>query len=235
MKIGIFTDSHINSISDSNDFKMLEIAFENFSKSNVDAVICLGDLIDECPNIESAKNCLNQIKLLINKYNFLFFLAPGNHDCIQLGKKEFYDILGVTSAPYSYVIDGKKIIFLDANYSNDNKRFDEIDFDWQDTNIPDWQIEFLCKELDEFDGECIIAVHECLDPEFEINKPYNLNYNIKQSKKIRKIFDDSGKVKLVLCGHYHFENENIVNGISYKTFAGLCENNCKNRFVILEI
>ena len=45
---------------------------------------------------------------------------------------------------------------------------------------------------------------------------------------------ESGKVCMVLQGHYHKGNENIINNIPYITLPAMCEGE-ENSFLILEL
>ena len=46
---------------------------------------------------------------------------------------------------------------------------------------------------------------------------------MKNAAEVRKILEESGRVHLVLQGHYHPGAEHEHNGIRYTTFPAMCE------------
>ena len=57
---------------------------------------------------------------------------------------------------------------------------------------------------------------------------------IRNASEVRELPEASGKVKLVLRGHYHPGAEAVVSGIPYLTVSALCEGEAIP-FRILEI
>ncbi|MBQ3095282.1 MAG: hypothetical protein IJC53_02445 [Clostridia bacterium] len=46
---------------------------------------------------------------------------------------------------------------------------------------------------------------------------------MKNAAEVREILEQSGRVHLVLQGHYHPGTENTHNGIRYTAFPAMCE------------
>ena len=113
--------------------------------------------------------------------------------------------------------DTKTFIFLDANYRSDGRRFDVAGVEWTDSNLPHEQCSFLKTALENRDDTCIVCIHENLDPFVETH------HIVKNAEEIRKIIQESGKVQLVLQGHYHIGAEHTIDGIPYVTLPAMCE------------
>ena len=235
MKIGIFADSHYcncevrcNTRRPSLSLGKIHEAMEAFYREKVDCVICMGDLTDTEDNHEDELNRLREIKRVIFSYDVPFYLVPGNHDYSSFSGDELKNELGISLPPYSLSKEDKKWILLDANFRSSMIRYDVAGTEWTDSNLPPEQVEFLKKELETADKECVIFIHENLDNQVQIN------HIVKNADKIRAILENSKKVHLVLQGHYHPGAEHIINGIRYRTFPAMCEGE-KNSYFILTI
>ena len=112
---------------------------------------------------------------------------------------------------------GTVLIFLDANYRSDGRRYDVSGVEWTDSNLTETQCEFLKNELKDADENCIVCIHENLDPFIE------RRHIVKNAEEIRETIRESGKVKLVLQGHYHPGAERTVDGVPYLTIPAMCE------------
>ncbi|MBR7099224.1 MAG: metallophosphoesterase, partial [Clostridia bacterium] len=189
-----------------------------FAKERVDACICLGDLTDHAP--DDTKNdvvsCFFEALNLIRSYRIPFYLIPGNHDYIMMTGDELL-VAEIQTLPYAISIGGYRLILLDANYRSDGRRFDVSGVEWTDSNLPKQQCEFLKSELRDATCDCIVCIHENLDPFVEAR------HLVKNAEEIRRIIRESGKVKLVLQGHYHPGAERTVDGILYLTLPAMCE------------
>jgi alkaline phosphatase len=109
------------------------------------------------------------------------------------------------------------------------RRYDVAGVDWTDANIPPEEVEFLKKTLADSEKPCIIMVHQNLD--------FNVGWKsciIKNAAEVRELLEASGKVDLVIQGHFHPGCDNEIGGIRYFTVAGLYENETA-RFCTLEI
>ena len=237
MKIGLFTDCHYchaDLIGDSRrsllSYKKTKEAMEEFAKENVDMVFCLGDITDhnEGCTREEIIFCFKEIIDLIKSYNIPFYLVPGNHDYLVMSASDIESEADIKIPPYTITTPTHNFIVLDANYRSNMVRFDIAGVEWTDSNLPPHQVDFLKDELSKSDKPCVILVHENLDP--SVDKMHI----IKNADQIRSIVKESGKVCMVLQGHYHKGNENIINNIPYITLPAMCEGE-ENSFLILEL
>lgn len=225
MKIGLFADAHYcharvlcKTRRPSLSLSKIREAMEAFCEANVDICICLGDLTDHAPEDtkEDVSACFNEALDVIRSYNIPFYLVPGNHDYIMLTAEEL-EKAGIKIPPYTISVCEYKFIFLDANYRSDGRRFDVAGVEWTDSNLPNEQCSFLKAALENSDEKCIVCIHENLDPFVEVH------HIVKNAEQIRKIVQKSGKVQLVLQGHYHFGAEHTIDGIPYLTVPAMCE------------
>ena len=225
MKIGVFTDAHYctadvlcDTRRPSLSLSKIREAMEAFARESVDFCICLGDITDHAPSDtkESIAACLHEALTLIKSYEIPFFLVPGNHDYLVTTREDF-ESLGIKIPPHAHYADGYRFIFLDANYRSDGRCFDAAGVEWTDSNLPEDQLSFLQEALEESTHPCIVLIHENLDPFVDAL------HIVKNAEKARKIIKGSGKVKLVLQGHFHPGAEHTVDGIPYVTIPALCE------------
>lgn len=235
MKLGLFADPHYCKKDRicSNRRPVLSLgkimeAMEVFRKANVDFCVCLGDLIDRGDIREENAECLRDVMEVIRASSLPFLYIPGNHDYAEFSAGELAEYTGCPVAPYTVETDSHLLIFLDACYRSDLRRFDVAGVDWKDSNLPPEQLEFLEKTLNASAKPCVIFLHENLDNGVQID------HIIKNAEDVRAILEASGKVKLVIQGHYHPGADHIINGIRYLTLPAMCEGT-ENRYLILEL
>ncbi len=237
MKIGLFTDCHYcqaeyigptrRPILSLNKIKE---AMESFKANNVDMVFCLGDMTDHDENStrEQIIACFKEAMTLIKSYNIPFYLVPGNHDYLVMTANDMEKEAGFKVPPYTIEAEAYNFIILDANYRSNMIRFDTAGVEWTDSNLPPEQVDFLKTELNRSTKQCVVLVHENLDP--SVDKMHI----IKNAHLIRSIIKNSNKVSLVIQGHYHNGYESTIDNIPYITLPAMCEGE-SNKFRILEL
>lgn len=224
MKVGIFTDPHYSSHEvtcgnryNSRSLKKIAQAYEVFQAQGCELVICLGDLTDKEESHEREIQNLNELAAFFQTKEIPFICVMGNHDAFSFPKEEFYRLLGGYE-PKNTVIGGKKLVFLDACYFRSGKRYGPGDSDWTDTFLPDAR---ALEELLKDPCKTYIFMHQNIDP--EIRHDHRL-YN---ADELLRIIEQSGHVKTVYQGHYHWGHKTHHNGVEYVTFPAMCENeNC---------
>lgn len=173
MKIGLFTDSHYckaerlcETRCPSLSLHKIQEAMDAFRRDKADICFCLGDLTDHAPTDtkEDVAACYREVMELIHSYGIPFYVVPGNHDYLMMRAEEMVEQAGFVIPPY--VVDGGEynFILLDANYRENMIRFDVAGVEWTDSNLPPEQVEFLRESLAASEKECIVLVHENLDP-----------------------------------------------------------------------
>ena len=157
MKIGLFSDPHYSNHKEIGggrkpylSYGKIKNAMDAFKKECVDICLCLGDLTDhiEGDSKETTLSNLREILGLINSYGIPFYLVVGNHDYLALTGDDM-EKEGILIPPYTVDTPEYKFVALDANYRFNMQRFDVAGVDWQDSNLPKEQIEFLEAEQPE--------------------------------------------------------------------------------------
>ena len=82
--------------------------------------------------------------------------------------------------------------------------------------------------LDSSDKPCVILVHENLDSEVDVH------HILHHADEVRKILAVSGKVRMVLQGHFHEGASHVLDGIPYVTLPAMCEGE-ENAYRVIEL
>ena len=224
MKIGVFADPHYCSRDvlcrtrrPRLSYGKVRQVMEAFRQAGTDCAVCMGDLTDREDTHEAELARLAEITALIRSFGMPVYLIPGNHDYASFSAAELEKVGGFRIPPYTVDFPAVRWIVLDANYRSDNRRFDLAGVDWKDSNLPPEQVDFLRAALAETSLPCVVLVHENLDPGVQ------KDHIIRNAAEVRELLEASGKVKLVLQGHYHPGAEAVVSGIPYLTVPALCE------------
>lgn len=232
MKIGIFTDSHytMDTVAEwkrnsAESLRKTKEAFEHFKSEKCELVICLGDLIDADTEHSLEAENLKKMAEVIKTSGIETYCVMGNHDAFSFTEDEFYGILGEDFRPRRKDADGKTLLFLDACYFKDGRRYMPGDRDWTDTFLPD--AAELEKELEKSCGETYIFMHQNLDPDLPDE------FRLANEEEVRGILEKSGVVKEVIQGHYHLGNRSEHNGIRYTTFPAMRDE--ENGYFTVEI
>ncbi|MCR5042223.1 MAG: metallophosphoesterase [Clostridia bacterium] len=222
MRLGIYTDPHYSSQTvtcgvrfNSRSLGKLREAYRFFERAGCDLAVCLGDLIDKEPDHETEIADLRQAAGVIAASSVPTVCLMGNHDAFSFTQEEFYAVLGEDCRPYDRVLHGKSLIFLDACYFGDGRRYMPGDTDWTDTYCP--HVEELRKALASARGDVYVFVHQNLDP------AAGERHLISNAASINDILSGCPKVRAVYQGHYHPGCRNVINGIRYITFPAMCE------------
>lgn len=236
MKIGLLSDVHFcreNVLEGDRRCSLslgkMRAALADFQRQQVELLICMGDLCDvnAAGNTEDSQRCLEELMGEIRRSGLDFLFVTGNHDCLVADREQLARLIGQELAPKAVKKGGMTFLCLDGNYRSDGSPYDPSGFDWRDTNVPPEQLAFLEKSLAEADTECVVLVHEPIDP---VTGAW---YRINNASEVRKIIEQSGKVKLVLQGHMHEYADLTENGVRYVTVVGLCEGTA-NRYMLME-
>ncbi len=232
MKIGIFADAHGANIDISCKTRRPSLSLHKISEAmtafaDCDAVIALGDLVDDCGTREKNIEYLQNIAKVIKSFDIPFYCMLGNHDCLNFSKSEFYEISGFERIPFSAAFGETTLIFLDACFSSSGESYSPNGVDWTDSYVSAEQIKQLKYVLNEC-KTAYVFVHQCLDDGVEHR------HIIKNAAEIRKIIFESQKVKAVYQGHYHSGRESIIDKIPYHTVPAMVEGET-NSFEIIEI
>ena len=194
-------------------------AAEFFKIKKPAAIICLGDLIDAAPSVDTEISYLTAICKVLNIVGIPRHHVLGNHCVATLKKEEFFKYAksANTEGHYSFDLKGTHFIVLDACYNSKMEPYGRNNFVWHDSNMTPQEIEWLKEDLAETKLPTVIFTHQRLD----VDRPNK--YAIKQSVEVRKILEESKKVRVVFQGHSHKNELAEVNEIPYCTLAAMVE------------
>ncbi len=231
MKIGLFTDSHYSSQKvtcqkryNSESLRKIKEAYDFFKKEGCRLVICLGDITDKEETREKEISNLLEIKAVIDESSIKTYIMMGNHDAFTFTEEEFYSHLGEDKKPQDVFNENENLIFIDACYFSDGRRYMPGDTDWEDTFYP-YAAE-LSDKLSRAKGHTVVFMHQNIDP--FIREDHRLS----NDGDLRRILEESGKVKEVFQGHFHNGAKKFYNGIKYNALKAMCEN--EGAYLILD-
>jgi len=232
MKLGLFSDPHYSSAAvtcgkryNSKSLVKMEKAFRFFQEQKCDMVIILGDLTDHEPNHAMEEENMRRALAVMDQSGMETICLMGNHDAFLFTSEEFYTMLGKGREPRLISRNGLHLLFLDACYYRSGQRYQPGKIDWTDTFYP--HAEELQKQLNALEGDVYVFMHQNIDP--LIREDHRLH----NDAQIRRILEQSGKVRTVWQGHYHPGHEAVVNDIRYVTLPAMCEN--EDAFFIAEL
>lgn len=240
MKIGLFTDPHYCKADDLGlnrrpvfSLGKIKEAMEAFSRQGVEICFCLGDLVDRAKG-DTKNDVLENLRSvwdLISSFEIPFYLVPGNHDFVDLTRKDFKQ-MGISlpdSAVSSVETDECKFVMIDANVRSSGRHFDEEGHVWDDANLTNQSVNTLAKELASAENKrCMVLVHENLDPTVQEQ------HIIKNAEEIRRVIKESGAVNTVIQGHYHEGSDYDEESVHYHALPAMCIGE-SNYFEIMEI
>lgn len=180
MKFAIFSDLHYDAIPDGD--KRIEEIITCAKKAKVDFMIDLGDL---CYPLNENKRLLENI----NSSELPCYFTIGNHNTDSYTIDEVLDFFNMERSYYSFIVENIKFIILDANFIN--KKTNVIPYckrNYDKSNdeypyIPNEEIDWLKKELDDNDKYYIIISHQSLSNDFQ-------KRGISNRKEIRAILEE---------------------------------------------
>lgn len=235
MKLGIFTDSHYCNKEISwvtrrplLSYDKTKEAMEHFVKEKVDAVICLGDIVDDCDSYDGNVEYTKRLVELVLSYGLPFYCLMGNHDHLDFTREDFARITGCYP-PFSVSIGDRLLVFLDCNYHDDGSAYSPDGVDWTNSFMPPEQIARLEDVLNSNkDKKVYIFSHQPIGGELE------QNHIVRNAPDIRRVINAAGNVKGMYSGHFHGGFKGKVDGIDYVTVPAMCEGE-QNSFTVVEI
>lgn len=234
LRLGLISDIHYADLNTAGSrhyrdsiIKVKE-AIEKFNASDLDMVVCLGDLIDAGKNVEEEYAHLKTVHKEFARLNVPSHFVLGNHCIYTLTKQEFLKGVNQNSSYSSSTLKGVRLVFLDACYRKDGVSYGRKNYEWTDTEIPDNQRNWLQETLDKETLPTLVFVHQRLD--------VGGNYGIHSAASVRKIFEKSKQVAAVFQGHNHVNEHKIINNIHYLTINAVIEGPApeNNAFSILD-
>ena len=198
----------------------LREAVKTMNAVKPDFMIELGDFKDLSPTKERTFACLDEIEAVFAGFHGDRYHVLGNHDFDCLSKEEFLAHISNAGQEqalghYSFVKNGVTCVVLDACYNAKMESYRPGNWTWEVANVPPPELEWLKKTLRQAPGPVIVFCHQRLDPNAEIK------HEVRNSKAVRAVLSQSGKVKAVFTGHEHFGGSCELDGIPYYSLRAL--------------
>lgn len=209
-KIGLLNDLHYDGGVQSMNRLYESVAVLN--QGNIGHLLVLGDLVD-ATNEGNAKRLLHEVSALCDSFHGTVHYLPGNHDLDHLSKAQFFNELGCAgdSARCRFASEGVTCICIDGNYTPDGTEYDNGNFTWEKSCVPEEQVAWLREQLEAAAGPVLLFSHQRIDVAGD--------YAIQNHAEVREVIRQSGKVKAVFQGHQHADDLKQIDGTAYYTLA----------------
>ena len=179
----------------------------------------LGDLVDAEASTSHrvAQGYLRAIDEVFSRVARRRVYVLGNH-CVAAGtKQDFLRTVQQSRSFFSRDIGGWHLVVLDACYRSDGAGYEPGKFVWTDSDIPPAQREWLAADLKKTSLPTVVFCHQRLD--LRPSSPFV----VRSAGEVRRIFEESGKVKAVFMGHSHKNDLKTIRGVPYATLAAMVE------------
>jgi alkaline phosphatase len=194
--------------------KLAEAA-EQFNKDKADVVVELGDFVDAAATPAVELEYLKSVHKVFTTIKSPKHYVLGNHCVDTLTKQEFLDGVGQKESYYSFDVANTHFVVLDGCFRADGKPYGRKNSRWDDANLPAAQVDWLRDDLKATEKKVIVFVHQRLD---DIKQ-----YAVKNAADVRKVLEQSGKVRAVFQGHSHANAYQEIAGIHYCTLVAMVE------------
>jgi len=233
MRTGIFTDPHYSSAEvtcgkrfNSRSLEKIKAAYEYFRSRGCGRVMILGDITDTEPTHEAETENLRRVRGVFDAYpDMATVCLMGNHDAFTCTREEFYGVIGENRMPRVIGSEKASLVFIDACWFSDGRRYMPGDSNWRDAFCP--HTAGLKDTLEALAGDVYVFMHQNIDPHVPED------HRLSNAAEVRRILEDSRKVRCVYQGHYHPGHESEVNGIRYVTLSAMCEND--GAYIVAEL
>ncbi len=209
LKIAVVTDIHYGLTEEGQTasrlgLQMLEQSLNTIGQDSFDLLVDLGDRLND-KKLADARACLKELAVCFRNIRMPRHHILGNNDILDVQKQE--KILGTTLTNHSITMSGWHFIFLSAYDGSVAGNLDDFSLNW------------LERELEANDLPKIVFSHQPLDgqdlPDNRFFKDDTTDAYSKGASYARSIFEESGKVKLVISGHLHQNKICEINNIHY--------------------
>lgn len=221
LQIGLLTDMHYADKAPAGTrhyretLDKLAEAGEKFAAEKIDSLIELGDFIDAADTVDTELGYLKTIQARFAPLCADRHYVLGNHCVDTLSKQEFLGTIEREQSYYSFDRGGYHCIILDACFRSDGEPYQRKNFTWTDPNLHPAEVEWLQADLAATELPVLVFVHQRLD--------VSNQYGIKNAAEVRKLLEQSGRVRAVFQGHSHKNDLIEIAGIPYCTLVAMVE------------
>ncbi|MGD9901221.1 MAG: metallophosphoesterase [Spirochaetales bacterium] len=199
---------------------------ETVNETMPDAVINLGDSIQDSSNYEEDINNLKYICNVFKGFNVPFLSVSGNHDLRLLSRQEVSDIMGQNHHNFSEDIKGYHIMFLglDVNEAAPNGSGGIL----RTRKLRSSTLEWIKNDLLNNNLPTLIFIHYGVAEDdmqnnfwFYKNKEAAL---LENRVELKHILENDNNVLAVFSGHQHWTKRLVEGNIQYFVVGSLTEN-----------
>jgi 3',5'-cyclic AMP phosphodiesterase CpdA len=245
VRFGVVTDSHYADAASGGpggtryyreSLAKTREAVERLRAARADFLVHLGDIKDMVEGEPESRTLsyLAAIESEVQRFGGPTYHVLGNHDLDNISKAQAAGVLrnsGIEKGRtfYAFVHGGVRFVVLDACFTRDGKPYDHGRFEWQDTWVPDAQMDWLDRELTASKEAVIVLAHQRLDGAGDIF--------VRNAADVRAILERSRKVAAVLTGHDHPGGYNRIGDIHYYTQRAMVEGSGpgNNAYTLVEV
>ena len=209
-KIGLLNDLHYDGGGEAMNRLYESVAALN--QSGAGLLVVMGDLVN-ASSTTHAQQLLREVSSLCDSFCGTVRYMPGNHDLDHLSKMQFHEALGQSGSASTWSIDhdGVCTVCLDGNFSPDGREYENGNFDWRESFIPEEQLEWLESALGSVSEPVIILSHQRVDSDGM--------HAVRNYEAVLKVIQASGKVIAGFQGHQHFDDLREIDGTIYYTLG----------------
>jgi len=181
-------------------------------QSGAEALLVMGDLVNGTSEF-STKRLLREVAALCEAYGGPIRYMHGNHDLDHISKAEFYNSLGRAGerSRFHFEFGGFTFICIDGNFSPDGTEYNAGNFEWQQSYVPEDEIDWLRARLAASFQPVIVVSHQRID--------CSSTHSVANDAAVREVISLSGKVKAVFHGHKHQDDLRNIDGTIYYTLS----------------
>jgi 3',5'-cyclic AMP phosphodiesterase CpdA len=182
-----------------------------------DLVVNLGDDIED-ESREADLALYGECQAILRGATAPVVNVAGNHDTIHLNRDDLNRFWG-RSGPLYYSLDhgGWHFVVLHTLEKKD-----------VEIRIPEAQLEWLRADLEATKAPTIVLMHHSASEQtLDDSRWWPGRAHIalvKERAELRRLFEQSGRVRAVFNGHLHWNHLDVMSGIPYVTVQSLIEN-----------
>lgn len=219
----LFADAHYTTKPETGDrlhplsAGKLQNALET-ERGSFDFIVNLGDTTDAAPGYLPQTACFSRMTDIMASSGKPFFSLIGNHDTAT-DKQTAAALCGMPGRYFSFDAGDCICLFLDTSSNAISDPYPAGLIDWERCVIDAEQLAWLQSSLNRADKPVLVFGHACFALKAGESEACHL---IRNREPVMHMFEQSGKVAAVFCGHYHPGDMEIVKGIPYITLAAMC-------------
>jgi 3',5'-cyclic AMP phosphodiesterase CpdA len=182
-----------------------------------DMIVNLGDDVeDESRDADLAR--YGECQAILKTAAARLVNVAGNHDTIHLNREDLVHAWG-RQGQLHYSFDHADFHFVVLH---------TIERQNVDVRIPHAQLEWLAEDLRQTAHPCVVFMHHSASEQDLGDSRWFAGRShlalVKERADLRRIFEESGKVKCIFNGHVHRNHFDVIRGIPYVTQQSLIEN-----------